>query len=315
MQSRDSLSVIIPTKNRADRLVRTLESLANQAAAPEEVIVVVASDDPNESDQLAIRFEGRFESFSAIRASQVGAAAQRNQGFDQASGCLIGYCDDDVDFQSNYIAVLRLFLTEHSEFVGVAATVVNQAPRSIGRITRFVLKQLDDKRPLDFGGRVVGPGLNLYPVFDPAGTTFRETEWLNLGATLYRKSSLPIPPFPSVFRGYSFCEDLALSCAMAREGKLAVLRDARIFHDSQPGKQKCGERALGRMEVNNRFYVATSVLGRNAGKSWWQLLCWQFFCFIANLRRMRLIPAATRAIGNSEALIRLGVDCLTAKNR
>lgn len=305
MQDPGYLSMVIPTRNRYVRLVKTLRGLAGQAIAPEEVVVVVASDDLGEDDRLSVEFSTSFINFSAVRAKETGAAVQRNQGVVQARGDLIGFCDDDVDFEPNCISSLRLFLAEHPPFVGVAATVVNQAPRRIGRITRGVLKQLDDKPGLDFDGRVVGPGLNLYPIFDPSGAVFRETEWLNLGTTIYRKAALPKPPFPVIFRGYSFGEDLALSCCLARAGKLAVLRDARIFHDSQTGDHKSDERAVARMDVINRFYIATTVLARPRVKSWCQLVVWYSFCFVANARRCSWSTFLRRSVGTLEGLTKV----------
>src|ERR1035437_2068505 len=98
MAVKNFLSMIIPTRNRYERLVRTLKGLASQAARPEELIVVVAIDDPSEADRLSIAFKQSFETFCAVRASTVGAASQRNEGVRQAKGNLIGFCDDDVDF-------------------------------------------------------------------------------------------------------------------------------------------------------------------------------------------------------------------------
>lgn len=297
--------MIIPTRNRYNRLVKTLNGLQRQASPPEEVIVVVASDSASECDRLSHQFGTSFRKFSAIVAAETGAAVQRNQGVTEARGSLIGFCDDDVDFEPLCISLLRVFLAEHPLFVGVAATVVNQAPRYLGRITRGVLQLIDDKPGLDFDGRVVGPGLNLYPIFDQTGAVFRETEWLNLGATIYRKPALPRPLFPPIFWGYSFGEDVALSCSAARNGKLAVLRDARIFHDSWTGDHKCDKRALGRMDVVNRYYIATAILDRPRVKSWCQLAFWYSFCFIANAWRVSVIASLQRTIGTAEGLVRI----------
>ena len=311
MGENHSLSVIIPTRNRHDRLFKTLKSLAAQKFRPEEVIVVDASEDRTEPDRISRKFGASFEYFSAIHSARCGAAIQRNEGVASAQGELIGFCDDDIDFEPDCIALLRRFLAERPHFLGVAATVTNQAPRRLGRLTQFILKQLDDKRGAEFDGRVVGPALNIYPIFDPSGPLFRKTEWLNLGATIYRRGILPVPPFDSVFSGYSFCEDLALSCRVAQKGPLAVLRDARVFHDSYPGDHKCDGRAVARMEVRNRFYVATSILERPAVRSWFQLLLWYVFCAAANLRRLSFLSWLHQNAGAVQGLR----EILRAKHR
>ena len=302
MNLRELLSVVIPTRNRYERLVRTLQGLAAQEAAPEQVIVVDASDDFASTEGLRRKFRDNFGDFIVIRANQVGAASQRNEGVAEASGSLIGFCDDDIDFEANCLASLRRFLADHKEFAGVGATVVNQAPRSIGRLTQFILKLLDRKHVGPFDGSVVGPAINLYPLFDPNGPSYRQTEWLNLGMVIYHRPVLPIPPFEMAFVGYSFGEDLALSCRVALKAPLAVLRDARVFHDSQPGEHKHDEWRVASMAVTNRFYIATRILNKPPLATWFQLLAWHLFCAIANIGQDSLRSWLQRSCGAAQGL-------------
>ena len=231
-------------------------------------------------------FSTSFARLVILEATERGAATQRVQGFGSATEDLIGFCDDDIDLEPHCIANLRLFLAETPQFLGVAATVVNQAPKRVGIITQWVFRLLDSKRLASYDGRVIGPALNVYPVFDLHGPLFSETDWLNLGMTIYRKDALPKPLFDPVFSGYSPCEDVALSCRVAKKGRLAVLRDARIFHDSHPGDHKSDESAVVTMEVRNRFYIATQVLNKSPYKTWLQLGGWYLFCAVANFRRL-----------------------------
>jgi GT2 family glycosyltransferase len=305
-----ALSFVIPTRNRHDRLVKTLRSLTNQNFRPEQVIVVDASDNFSEFDQLSREFSGCFEHFLIFRAAVCGAAIQRNEGVIRAYGGLIGFCDDDIDFEPECIARLRNFLADKPPYLGVAATVTNQAPRQIGRLTKSVLKLIDNNRDEPCDGRVVGPGINLYPIFDPEGPLFRQTEWLNLGATIYRKNSLPAPPFDNAIRGFSIAEDVALSCRVAMKGPLAVLRDARIFHDSQPGDHKSDKSVVARLMVRNRFHIATEVLHRPALTSWSQLVLWELFSAIASIKRVSLCSCIRQGVGAFHGF----VDIVLKKN-
>lgn len=307
MPENEKLSLVIPTRNRRERLLQTLSSLACQSCGPEEVIVVDAGDDVTLPAQLTADWSSAFARFSAFRATQRGAAIQRNEGVAMATGNVIGFCDDDVDFAPECIARLRDFLSSHPDFGGVAATVTNQAPRRVGKLTRAVLGLFDtgseDATPYD--GRVIGPGLNIYPIFDPKGHPVRETEWLNLGATLYRRIVLPNPLFDSVFLTYSSCEDVGLSCRVARRGRLAVLRDAQIFHDSQPGDHKSDVAAVVRMEALNRFFIATKILGHQPVRTWFQLLAWYCFCLAANMKRSGRVRAVREFLGAVHGLSQL----------
>lgn len=296
-----ALSVVIPTRNRPKRLRLTLDGLAAQVQAPEEIVIVDASDDANEIVRLNAEYGMRFACFKAVRAAARGAAVQRNQGVALATGELIGFCDDDIDFETNCIAGLREFLIAHPAFGGVSATVTNQAPQGFGKATRAVVGLMDVNRGRPLDGRVIGPALNFLPALKDQVTGPCESEWLNTTCTVYRRHLLPVPPFESQFRGYSMLEDVCLSTRVGRQARLAVLRDARIFHDTQPGDHKRNVAALARMSVENRYYVATRVLGQSCTVTWLQLALWQTFCSAAGLRR----PDRAWLMSNWGALVAL----------
>ncbi|HVT67911.1 MAG TPA: glycosyltransferase family 2 protein [Trebonia sp.] len=281
------ISCVIPTRNRPTRLRATLRSLAGQPGAPEEIIVVDGSDDAEETARLQAEFAPRFPRFRAVRAEQTGAAIQRNQGVALAAGEWIGFCDDDLDFEPGCLQALRAFLAERSEFGGVSATITNQAPRGFGRATRAVVGLMDAHRERPLDGRVIGPALNFLPAVRAGAPAVCEAEWLNTTCTIYRRAVLPAPPFDAEFQGYSMLEDVCLSARVAARTRLAVLRDARVFHDTQPGSHKRDPGAVARMNVRNRFYVATRVLGRPPLQTWMQLAFWQTFSAVAGLRQAR----------------------------
>jgi hypothetical protein len=72
-------------------------------------------------------------------------------------------------------------------------------------------------------------------------------------------------------------EDVALSICVARNWKLANVRTARTFHDSQPGDHKDNVTALSKMEVVNRHYVMTEVLERRGVADYARLALWELF--------------------------------------
>jgi hypothetical protein len=280
------LSIVMPTRNRAHRLRRTLHGLAAQLAAPAEVLVVEGGDDPTEAARLEAEFGGTLPGFRAVKAELRGAAPQRNQGVALARGDVIGFCDDDLDFEPGCIGALRAFLAERADFGGVSATLTNQAPRGFGRLTRAVTALMDTYPSRSLDGRVVGPALNFLPSLSAEAPPVCETEWLNTTCTFYRRSVLPVPPFDACFQGYSMMEDVCLSLRVAALTRLAVLSGARVFHDTQPGDHKRSAAELGAMSVRNRYYVATRVLGRPATISWVQLAVWQGFCALSGMRHL-----------------------------
>lgn len=280
------VSIVIPTRNRAKRLRQTLRSIGPQLDGRAEVLIIDGSDDTAEISFLAADFAAELPRFLFVRADRLGAAQQRNQGVALAQGTVIGFCDDDLDFEPNCLRLLRDHLDQYPDCGGVSATIVNQAPRRFGFATRAVTGLMDRRRGQPLDGRIVGPALNFLPASRPDAPAVCHAEWLNTTCTLYRRAALPTPPFDAHFQGYSMLEDVCLSWRVGQRMNLAVLRDARVFHDSQPGDHKRSAGAVARMGLQNRFFVATRVLGRPPLTTWSQLALWQAFMAAAGLRRI-----------------------------
>src|SRR5258706_9403941 len=91
------LAVVIPTRNRAAALRRTLESLAAQSAQPAELIIVDASDDASTRSWCVDgSIPGLASAVSWQSAGVPGAASQRNQGVGGCSQPAVGFMDDDI---------------------------------------------------------------------------------------------------------------------------------------------------------------------------------------------------------------------------
>ena len=105
-----SISVVIPTYNRPDRLLDCLRSLAGSSLPREEFEVVVVddgSDPPAEqfTQQLASELNLRF-----IRQKNSGPAAARNRGAAEATGQYLAFTDDDCRPDSNWLSEVLQYL-------------------------------------------------------------------------------------------------------------------------------------------------------------------------------------------------------------
>jgi hypothetical protein len=116
---------------------------------------------------------------------------------------------------------------------------------------------------------------------------------------------MPNPPFGSHFTGYSMMEDLTLSSLVRRHGTLVNARTARIFHDTQPGTYKSDPVALSKMELVNRYFVMTRVLGRTGLRANARLALWEGFQLLAALRQGGISSALSFLKGKLLALPRL----------
>lgn len=93
MSHQPTVSVVIPTFNRAELLTRALESVRGQTVAPTEVLVV-DDNSPDRTPQVMREFEGL--PLRCIRhETNKGGSATRNTGIRAAAGEVIAFLDDD----------------------------------------------------------------------------------------------------------------------------------------------------------------------------------------------------------------------------
>jgi glycosyltransferase involved in cell wall biosynthesis len=94
------VSIVVPTRNRPDRLERALDSVARQTLRQWEALVV---DDGSEADHrgaceaLLSRLGPRFQSVQGGAPSRWGSgpAISRNRGLEAAHGRYVAFLDDD----------------------------------------------------------------------------------------------------------------------------------------------------------------------------------------------------------------------------
>jgi GT2 family glycosyltransferase len=127
------VSIVVPTRNRADRLRALLESLAGQKAAWEVIVVDDASDDQTpavlrEADCRAVRLE-----------RPGGPAAARNIGWRAAGGSLVAFIDDDCVATPGWVEALAGAYARDPEAVVQGRTEPD--PREIGRLGAFARSQ------------------------------------------------------------------------------------------------------------------------------------------------------------------------------
>src|SRR3954452_1930420 len=102
------ISIVVPTRNRANRLRALLASLAEQDGPPFEVIVV---DNASEDDTLAAVAEADEAVDAHVRELQLPKphrpAVARNRGWRSARGELVVFTDDDVVAAPGWLAALH----------------------------------------------------------------------------------------------------------------------------------------------------------------------------------------------------------------
>ena len=86
-----SVSVIIPSYNRAHLLPRCLDSVIAQECSPSEIIVV----DDGSTDSTRSLLQGSYPGIKVITQANKGVSAARNAGIRAAAGDWLAFLDSD----------------------------------------------------------------------------------------------------------------------------------------------------------------------------------------------------------------------------
>ncbi|MBU0718429.1 MAG: glycosyltransferase [Planctomycetes bacterium] len=108
--NRPTVSIVVPTYNRAELLPRALESIIGQTYGDWEIILVddgSTDETPALADDYARRLGDRFV---CLRQANAGSSAARNAGIDASRGRFLAFLDSDDEYLPNKLErQLRLF--------------------------------------------------------------------------------------------------------------------------------------------------------------------------------------------------------------
>lgn len=113
--STPTVSIIVPTYNRPQRLPVTLDSIAKQTFRDFEVIVV--NDAGNSVADVIRDFSNKFSLICIEHETNKGPAAARNTGIRAARGKYIAYLDDDDIYYPDHLETLVGFLEGSDYFI------------------------------------------------------------------------------------------------------------------------------------------------------------------------------------------------------
>ena len=97
---KSTVSVVIPTWNRAHTITRALRSVMSQSHPPDEIIVV----DDGSTDDTGALLDRQFADCTVIRQARAGVSAARNAGIQRASGTWIALLDSDDAWHPDKLA-------------------------------------------------------------------------------------------------------------------------------------------------------------------------------------------------------------------
>lgn len=106
-----TVSVLIPTFNRADWLIESLESILNQTRSPDEIIVI----NDGSTDDTVERLQAYRDRIRIVTQANAGKSAALNKAIALAKGDLIWVFDDDDIAEPTALEVLESLLEANPE--------------------------------------------------------------------------------------------------------------------------------------------------------------------------------------------------------
>ena len=118
-----TLSIILPTYNRVDRLRRAIAALLRQAGDPAayEVLVVDNNCTDGTVDFIAGLDDPRVR---LIHERRQGLSHARNAGIGEAHGSIVAFTDDDVEVAPDWVSTTLTALRHHPDVDGVGGRVL-----------------------------------------------------------------------------------------------------------------------------------------------------------------------------------------------
>ena len=115
-----TFSIVIPTFNASNTIVKTLDSCVYQTFLPKEIIVI---DDCSQDDSVKIvneymkKYKGSVEiKFDSLQKNS-GPSVARNRAWDLATGEYVAFLDADDCFVSSKLEVISLILEKNKEII------------------------------------------------------------------------------------------------------------------------------------------------------------------------------------------------------
>lgn len=130
-------SVVIPTVGRVEALIRCVDSIARQALAPCEVIIVACHNQEAVKQQVCSRHPSLPIVF--LSSEICNSPHQKNLGATRATGDIVDFLDDDVVLSDDYLRRIDETFTHYPEAVGVGGRIMEA---EANRDWNFVLKLL-----------------------------------------------------------------------------------------------------------------------------------------------------------------------------
>ena len=240
--------IVIPTRNRSDKVIKTLNFLGQNKFFYTQIVVVDSSEEYHK--KKIKQFIDKENINAHLVNSEPSTCLQRNRGFSYIKNeKYIMFIDDDNQFYKNALTEMKIFLDNKKDFVGVAFNQILETKKNI--IEKLKVNFLLNKIGIypEKNGNVAKSGWHSKFLNFKNDTT---VEWLPTRAVIYKSEYVKNLRFDTTLGTYGYLEDLDFSLSIKKYGKLMVCENAKYTHDQEIERSDFN---FGEKEVKNRFYI------------------------------------------------------------
>jgi glycosyltransferase involved in cell wall biosynthesis len=101
------ISVIVPTRNRADLLAPCLESLCQQSPDVNFEVLVIDNGSSDTTQEVIKDYQSKLPNLTGIYASEPGLHTGRHAGMNAANGDLLVFADDDIEALPTWLSSIE----------------------------------------------------------------------------------------------------------------------------------------------------------------------------------------------------------------
>ncbi len=234
-----TVSVVIPTWNRAALAVEAVESVLAQSFGDVEAVLVDDGSTDDTGERARARF-GRDPRLVLASKENGGAASARNRGLDLARGPLIAFLDSDDLYRPDHVASQVATLEAHPEAdVAICDAVYEGGWKEDGRTV--------------FTRRHFRPPTGLREMLDGA--------WVLPSQMMVRRARLGAVRFDESYR---VCEDIEFLTHLYAKGLRGILNPAVLTRYRRHGAQAMDDDdaiRLGTIRVLEQYAPLAAVAG------------------------------------------------------
>ena len=215
------LAIIIPTKDRPEKIRNLLNSLSKQTLSCGRIIIIDSGQNiKNIVDSFVNSLPAEY-----YRSPIQGQIFQRNLGISllNEKNQLVCSLDDDIVLEPEAIASMISFWNNcECDTAGVSFNIINNPPFIHTWFKAFIGMSSPEQ------GRVLASGYNV--AISPVDKDI-QTQWLCGGATVWKKEIINEFKNKEIISKWAICEDVIFSYPIGKKFPLYVCADAKVRHE------------------------------------------------------------------------------------